>query len=505
MEFRYYQTEAVEAIWDALKRREHPVVHMPTGSGKSLVIADIARRVNERGGRVLIATHVQELVDGNAKEFQKLVGIEPGILCAGLARTDKDHDILFASVQSLYGPAKRQDIPAFDLIIVDECHLVADRDSDAKFYPTTFAAFPDAQRLGLSATPWRMDGPVYGEGRFFTDKCYEISVLQLVNDGYLAPLIGISTIHKLDLDKIKKTAGEYDVKSVEDQETDEWLKECVATTIELAKGRKHIAVFCPTVVVAERAAEIFTYAGLPAAVVVADTEDRGDLLGRWKAGDFPVMCSVNVLTTGFNFPALDCVVCLRPTESLGLWVQLLGRSTRIAPGKKNALVIDFSGNLLIHGGICVGMEECYAQKPEGGVVEVSANPTPKKEKRKVKTAKELTELDPLLANPKGFRAKLLDLGFMVINSKAKPGKRLLMVTYDCVTENGLLINASAFLCVEYDGFALQQATRWFSRRGEFSFPRNADSARAFCWGLPVPREVTIKKSGKYLNVVEEHF
>jgi DNA repair protein RadD len=499
---RYYQQEAVDAAWQALRQREHPVIQCPTGSGKSLIIAELVRRVAERGGRVLIATHVQELVEGNAKEFHNLTGIEPGILCAGLARTDKGHDVLFASVQSLYKPAKNGEIAPFDLIVVDECHLVQDRESDAKFYPTTFSAFPDAQRVGLSATPFRMDGPVYGEGRFFTEKCYEISVLQLVQDGFLAPLVGINPKLSLDLDKIKKTAGEYDVKSIEDQETDEWLKECVATTIELARGRKHLAVFCPTISVAERAAEIFNYAGLAAATVVADTVDRGDLLGAWKAGSFPVMCSVGILTTGFNFPALDCLVILRPTESLALHQQILGRGTRTADGKKNCLVIDFSGNLVVHGGICVGMEECYTQKDDK-MVAVSAQPAPKKEKRKVKTAKELSELDPLLANPKGFRARVLDIGFIVINSKAQPGKRLLMATYDCVTEGGLIVNASCFLCVEYSGFALQQAGNWFKRRGEDSFPRNAEAARSFCWGLPVPREVLIKKNGKYLNIEQE--
>jgi hypothetical protein len=152
----------------------------------------------------------------------------------------------------------------------------------------------------------------------------------------------------------------------------------------------------------------------------------------------------------------------------------------------------------------MGMEEVYSQS--GCTLEkVSAAPVPRKEKRKVKTAKELTELDPMLASPKGFRARVLDLGFIIIGSKSQPGKQLVMCNYDCVTENGLLIQASCFLCVEYSGFALQQAANWFKRRGEFNFPRNAEAARSFCWGLPTPREVTIKKNGKYLNVDVEHF
>ena len=138
---RPYQEEAVEAAWASLRREEHPVIQLPTGSGKALVLAEISHRILNRGGRVLVATHVSELVAQNAAEFQLLSGIEPGILCAGLERSDKGHDVLFASVQSLYRPAQRGEIEPFNLIIVDEAHLCAERDSDAKFYPTAFSCF----------------------------------------------------------------------------------------------------------------------------------------------------------------------------------------------------------------------------------------------------------------------------------------------------------------------------------------------------------------------------
>ena len=318
MELRYYQKDSVEAVWLALKEGKDPVVELPTGSGKALVIAEIARLVLDKKGRVLILTHVRELVAQNAAEFQKLSGIEPGVLCAGLERTDKGHDVLFASVQSLYGPAKKGDIEPFNLIIVDECHLCADKDSDAKFYPTAFSCFPTARRLGLSATPFRQDGPVYGEGKYFSEKVYSVSTLELVREGFLAPLVGVSTAVHLNLDKLKTVAGDYDQKTVEEQQTETWLRAVVESVKVKTHDRKHIAVFCPTVKVAHDAAKIFTELGMSAGVVVGDTEDRDEVLESWKDGDFPVMCSVNVLSTGFNFPAMDCLVCIRPTQSLGL-------------------------------------------------------------------------------------------------------------------------------------------------------------------------------------------
>lgn len=504
LELRYYQQESSDKAWQSLRQSGHPVIELPTGSGKSLVIAEIARRVEEKGGRVIIATHVQELVKANAEEFQSWTGIEPGVLCAGLERDDKDHPVLFASVQSLYGPLQRGEIPAPNLLLIDECHLCSDPDSDAKFYPTFFKAFPDAQRVGLSATPSRMSVPVYGEGKWFTEKCYEVSVLELVREGFLAPLVGVATSHKLAVEKLKHTAGEFDIKSIEEQESSEWLAKVAELTLELAKGRKHIAVFAPSVKVAEEAAKCFSAAGLPAEFVVADTDDRTGLLDRWKAGEFPVMCSVAVLTTGFNFKALDCIVCLRPTESAELWRQMLGRGTRIADGKTNCLVLDFSGNLEIHGGICAGMEEVYEMK-NGEVEKISAEPRPRKTVRKIQKGDKLTDVDPMIATSQGLWLDVIDVSYVVIGSRTQPGKRLLMINYTAQTDGGIQISASEFCCCEYSGYAFNEAVKWFEKRGEASVPRSAEAARIKAFGLPTPRRIRVRKSGKYMNVLGEEF
>lgn len=510
---RPYQQEAVDAAWQSLRRGEHPVIQLPTGSGKALVLSELSLRVLNGGGRVLIATHVSELVAQNAAEYQSLSGIEPGILCAGLERTDKNHDVLFASVQSLYRPAQRGEIEPFNLIIVDEAHLCAERDSDAKFYPTAFACFPDASRLGLSATPYRMDGPIYGDGKYFTNLCYEADVLRLVQEGYLAPLVGVNAALTLDTSKFKIQAGDFATSSIEEAETDAWLLAVAHNVKELAASRKHIAVFCPSVKVAARASEIFTSVGLASSHVVGDTEDRTGRLDAWKAGEFPVMCSVNVLSTGFNFKALDCIVCLRPTTSTGLWVQILGRGTRIddASGKKNCLVIDYSGNLALHGGICAGMGEAWDEGKDGAISAAGVLPRVKKRKgkgdgsgRETRLVDELVAIDPMLASPGGLRCEVVGVNYIAIGSKAQPGKRLLMVNYDCRTEGGALVTASEFVCCEYDGWARQKAVEWFERRGGHA-PFSADKAQVICWGLPTPREVSIRKNGKYFNVVREWF
>jgi DNA repair protein RadD len=508
MQLRPYQREAVSAALKVIRADGHPVLSLPTGSGKSLVVAEIARLTLEAGQRVLIVTHVQELVEGNAREFEKLTGIQPGVLCAGLERADKGNDVLFASVQSLYRPAQRREIAPFDVILVDECHLVADKKSGAKFYPMVFDAFPEARRVGLSATPYRLDGEVYGRDGYFTELAYEAGVLELIEAGYLAPLVGVNTLIRVDRSELKKVAGEFEMKGVVLQEDREWLERVVKSVVKFAAGREHVAVFCPGVDTAELAAQVFRESGWSAEFVVGDTEDRSDKLRLWKAGGVRVMCSVNVLTTGFNFPALDCIVCLRPTASQGLWVQMLGRGTRVSEGKKNCLVLDYSGNLLVHGGIAAGVKDAYDEAPVFGGTPVKVSAAPRPElivmSRRAQHVDELTELDPMFARSSGADAEVREVSYVVIPSKTLSGKRLLMVAYEC-ERAGVRFSAKQFVCTEYDGFAYQQAAGWFARRGRLDFPRSAEKAKLTCHGLPVPRKVRVRKVGKWLNVISEVF
>lgn len=508
MELRPYQRDAVNAAIAVAEANGNPVLSLPTGSGKSLVLAEIARRALLGGKRVLIVTHVQELVEANAAEFEKLTGVRPGILCAGLERRDLADNVLFASVQSLYRPAQRSEIPAFDVIIVDECHLVADKKSGAKFYPMVFDAFPLARRVGLSATPYRLDGAVYGQDGYFSELAYEANVLDLVNLGYLAPLVGVNTLIRVDRSELKKVAGEFEMRAVTLQEDREWLGRVVPSVLALAAERRHIAVFCPSVETAALATRMFNESGCTAEYVVGDTEDRTGKLERWKRGEFRVMCSVNVLTTGFNFPALDCIVCLRPTASPGLWVQMLGRGTRTAEGKKNCLVLDYAGNLLVHGGIAAGVREAFDEPVVAGQppVKVSAAPRPElvASVKRVQHVNELTELDPMFARAAGADAQVRDVEYVVLPSKKLAGRKMLMVAYDC-ERNGVRFSAKQFVCTEYDGFAYQQAAGWFARRGRRDFPRSAEKARLMCYGLPVPRAVKVRKNGNWINVIGETF
>lgn len=492
----------------ALGAGEHPVVEVPTGGGKSLIGAEIAHRLYAQGKRVLVCTHVQELVEANAAEFEELTGMAPGVLCAGLERFDKHQDVLFASVQSLYSPVRKGEIEPFDVIIIDEADLVADKNSDAKFYPTLFRAFKAAQRVGMTATPYRMDGLIYGEGKYFTQLVYRVDVLELVEQGYLSPLVGVNTNLRVNRAELSKMAGEFVMSEVALREDEDWLRKVIASVQRLAANRQHVAVFCPSVDVAELSARMFTLAGWPADFIVSETEERSEKLARWKRGELRVMCSVNTLYRGFNFPALDCIVGLRPTESVSLHVQMLGRGTRKAEGKKNCLVLDYAGNILAHGGIAAGMQDAYDESPVAGgapvKVKAEARPELVAPLKRANHVTELTDADPMFAGAAGADCKVLDVSYICIPSSKIRGQRMLMVSYDC-ERKGVRFNAKQFVLVEHNGFALQQAAHWFARRGRGDFPRNADKALRLCYGLPVPRRVRVRKVGKWLNVVKEEF
>lgn len=505
MQLRDYQQEASDFVFQSLRAGNHPCVQLPTGTGKSLVVADIVNRIRQKEGIVWVLTHVKELVQQNHRTLERFAGLSnTGIICAGLNQTTEGEQVTFATIQSIHKRAIKGQLRPPHAIIIDEAHRIPPG-KDGKWYNEVLHAYPDARRIGMTATPWRMDGGmIYGsqEGLWFNDLAYQKTVLEMVEAGYLAPLVGVHTEVQLDLAGVQKNAGDYVMKQVSEKQTHPWLMAVVDATMKLAEKRKHIAVYCPTVEAAHNTAATFEAKGWSAGVVVGQTDDRHEVIDEWKCGNTRVLCSVDVLTTGFDHPPLDCIVCLRPTESSSLWVQILGRGTRIHEDKSNCLVLDFVGNLARLGGI--GMMEDFYEEKDGEAVAVKKATGAKKEKKEKPKPNYLGALDPMSGSAKAVQVATTDVSYVVIPSKSQQGKSILMVSYEAVTEEGYPITASLFVCPEYSGYARHQAEQFFERRGG-TCPRSADTARYACYGLPVPRFLTVQRNGRYINVVKEHF
>jgi len=346
-------------------------------------------------------------------------------------------------------------------------------------------------------------GLIYGDGAWFTELSYAKTPLEMVEAGWLCPLVGVTAEATLDLDGVHKISGDFNQAEVDEKVTIAWVNKLVDSVLLLAKGRKHILVFAPMVKTSTLIAEVFKSRKVTAASISADDPDRTTKLALWKAGETKVMVNVEILTTGFDFPELDCIVCVRPTESSSLWIQILGRAMRISSGKKNALILDYAGNLKRLGG--VAMVEDFQDEKNGVLVKVPGSvPATRKPKGQALSAKGLALIDPMSGGSKEITVRVLSVNYIVIPSRKQPGKNLLMIVYGAESDEGFPISATTFACVEYSGWARVQAESWFARRGDKA-PHSAREAQQACWGLPMPRRIVVRKSGGYTNVIREEF
>jgi len=507
MQLRYYQSEAESAAIDALKSGLNPVIQLPTGSGKSLVIASMAAKFAKKGGRLVVLTHVKELVEQNENTLKRFSpDTVTGVCCAGLNRYEPDPNITFASIQSVFKRGAEFAARGTDLIIIDEAHTVPP-DGEGLMYKQ-FLRECNTRRLGLSATPWRLSGgTIYGEDKPFDVLSYQVPALDLVGDGYLAPLKGVETDWQLNTSLLSKVAGDYSQSKTGDlMATAGWLDAALKNALTQVKKRKHVLVFCPTVATAKEAADYLNKHGQSAEYISADSDNRDDLLSAWKAGEFKFMCNVDILTTGFDFPALDAIICLRPTQSSSLWVQMLGRGMRIADGKNDCLILDYVGNLARLGG--VDTMESWSKEKKDGKMEVV------QEKKKATTPKQavkavgLQAIDPMLGSAQGLTVNVLKCSYIVRRSARHPELSMLMAVYDCEADNGVGVGVTQFVCVEYEGGARWHAEQWAKRRGYTNppaFPRDAHRARVECYALPTPRKLLVRRNEGHINVIKEFF
>lgn len=373
LELRYYQEEAVSAVFDYLSSKPgNPVVALPTGTGKSIVVAEIVRRVMCActTARILIVTHVKELVSNNHKELLELWPEAPaGIYSAGLKQKDSSKPITFCGIASI---AKRvADFGHIDLVLVDECHLVSPKDSTmyGKAFAVLKAANPYLRVVGLSATPFRLGSGMLTEGGLFSDICIDYCTLdrfnRLVSEGYLSTLIPRKTSVELRADGVAVRGGDYVLKDLQEAVDDcELTTKAVTEAIRLAEGRNSWLTFTTGVEHTRHVVAEMNRQGIPSRAVHSqmdhrDEGTRDENIRLFIEGKIQNLVNYGVLTTGFNHKPVDCIVVFRPTCSPGLWVQILGRGTRpydylternrtLAESfpytKYDCLVLDFAGN-----------------------------------------------------------------------------------------------------------------------------------------------------------------
>ncbi|MBY7948516.1 DEAD/DEAH box helicase [Vibrio fluvialis] len=354
---RPYQADSVKAVIHYFRQHSTPaVIVLPTGAGKSLVIAELARLAK---GRVLVLAHVKELVEQNHAKYEGY-GLKGAIFSAGLGRKETDQQVVFASVQSVVrnlDAFKNQ----FSLLVIDECHRVPDDKSSSyqKVITHLLELNPGMKVLGLTATPYRLGmGWIYQyhtrglvrseESRFFRDCIFELPIRYLLDEGFLTPARLIDApVLSYDFSQLKPAnTGRYKESEMDlvIEQSKRATPQIVQQIIQLAADKQGVMVFAATV---RHAQEILGL--LPQGesdIVIGDTPspERDAIIQRFKQRDLKFLVNVSVLTTGFDAPHVDLIAILRPTESVSLYQQIVGRGLRLSPGKTECLVLDYAGN-----------------------------------------------------------------------------------------------------------------------------------------------------------------
>lgn len=342
MDLRPYQQEAVAAVereWRGGHRKT--LLVLPTGTGKTIVFAHVAKDCVCAGKKVLVLAHRDELLT----QAQDKIAAATGLGCAREKGQETSQGSFFritvGSVQTLMRPQRLAQFAPdeFGTIIVDEAHHVL-----ADSYLRVLEHFPDADVLGVTATPERQN--IANLGEYFDSLAYEYSLPQAIHDGYLCKIKALTIPLNINISGVKMSSGDYSAGQL-GEALDPYLEQIAAEMEKYCKGRKTV-VFLPLVATAQKFRDILTAHGFRATEVNGNSQDRKEVLQDFEDGKYDILCNAMLLTEGWDCPTVDCVVCLRATKIRSLYCQMVGRGTRLSPDKDHLLLLDFLWNTVRH-------------------------------------------------------------------------------------------------------------------------------------------------------------
>jgi DNA repair protein RadD len=507
---RNYQIKAVQAIITFLKSGDkgNPLVVAPTGSGKSIIIALFCEAAfkNRSNVKVLIISHIKEILSQNYKALQNFTSIENiGLYSAGLKKK-MVRNFTIGGIQSMYNQPEL--FEQFDYIIVDEAHTIPHHKKGRYFQ---FFKHVKKIVIGFTATPFRMGtGHLHkGADAFFSKIIYDIPIHFLQKQNFLCQLSTKGTEEKLNPKNIKKQAGDYIVKDLSLAfDRIEITKRIISELVKYKTLREHWLVFAIDIKHANHITEELNAAGIKSACVHSKMPDRDKTITAFKNNKFQALISVAMLTTGFDVPQVDLIALLRPTASPVLHVQIIGRGLRIAEKKHNCLILDFAGNLIRNGSI------------DDPVIEtkITGNGDPiMKECPKcfeivhaaVRVCPECKEKflfqHNLTAQPQAVNAITVkewhnvdDVKYLnYIGTKKIP---MLLVVYKC----GLRV-FKEYVCFEHKGYAKQRAAYWWKRRTSEGVPFSVYNALKIINSkkLREPVQILVKEKKDFPQIMEQ--
>lgn len=368
MELRPYQETArqkVQEEWEEGKKRT--LLVLPTGTGKTIVFSKIIEDRVKKGERVLVIAHRGELLEQASDKLYKSTGLKTATEKAEQTSLGSFYRVVVGSVQTLQREKRLNQFPPeyFDTIVIDEAHHAI---SDG--YQRVLQHFEDANVLGVTATPDR--GDMRSLGSYFESLAYEYSLPEAIKSGYLSPIKALTIPLKLDLSNVKQQAGDFSTKDL-GTALDPYLEQIAEEMKKQCFNRKTV-VFLPLVKTSQKFRDILNKHGFKAAEVNGESADREQVLKDYEDGKYNVLCNSMLLTEGWDCPSVDCVIVLRPTKVRALYSQMVGRGTRLAPGKKELLLLDFLWHTerheLCHPANLIATDEAVAKKMTENIEEL---------------------------------------------------------------------------------------------------------------------------------------
>lgn len=524
-EERAYQAEAEDSLLkDVLSSKEcHPVCCVPTGGGKSKILSSFIYKFLEEcpHSNVLVLSHTEEILKQNLKAIQSFFpGIRIGLFSSGL-KSKTIEKITIAGIQSSYKHANKfQD---FDLCVIDEVHLVQTKKNGNSMYQKFFAA-TQMQRVGLTATPFRCgQGLIYeGEGRMFNKLSYDLSSVEnfnkLVDDGYLTKLISKSTEMEMDVEGLRQSAGDFNVKDLSTR----FDRESITNTaldelVTMGRNYKSWLVFAIDTAHADHINEGLNGRGIASKALHSKVDvDRAQLTDDFKNQKIRALVSVGMLCVGFDAPNIDLIALLRPTMSPVLHVQMPGRGLRVHPGKTHCLVLDFCSNIERLGPINnvqipqKGKKKGTGQPitkrcPECGcifhptikVCDVCGHTFEFQQKLDVVSS----DLEVVQRLPKNHQkwVSVVSVEYSIHEKKSSPDS--LRVKYKCG-----LSTFNEYICFNHTGYAKHKANNWVSYRWDGSeFPLDVAHLYRESDNLKIPKKLLVDTSSKYPSIKNAEF
>ena len=556
---REYQEFAVDATWRYFEKFVgNPLILMPTGTGKSVVIGAFVKRAIQTfpTTRIMAVTHVETLIEQNHKKLLDVWPTAPaGIYSAGLDRRDTLQQIIFAGIQSVYNKAHL--FRAVDLLIIDEAHLVGPKDETMyqAFIKALLLVNPCLKVIGLTATGWRLGSGELVQGGIFTDVAVNMTTPEawnwFVDVGYLSPLYSKKTQYGIDIAGLRTArGGDYNLDELQEAvDKPDVTRQAVEETISWGVDKNCWMVFGTGVRHCEHIAEALNDYGIRTTAIHSKSKDPDELIRQYQAGKFRAAVSMNKLTTGVDVPQIDLIACMRHTMSSSLWVQMLGRGTRpvyapgydlstmpgrlaaIAAGDKphGCLVLDFARNTANLGPINDPVIPKKKKKGKGGGAGAPVKVCPNCLEYNGATAThcrfcgmafpftvhmdgEASDLAVMvrhdeIPDPIVELLEVERVTYHVHHKRGSSNPPTLRVSYFAASSGNIPRKYEEYICFGFPAGPGRRAVQWWQERIPLEWPRetpapdNADAAKGFADYLKIPKRIRVWTNTKHPKVM----